>query len=337
MRAIIPVAGKGDRLNPITDIKPKVLVEVAGKPVLGYIIDSFKNSPITEIVLVVGYLKDQVIDWVRKEYESRFNIQFVHQDNQLGLGHAIYVARDFLDDSEIVIALGDEIFLTPYPDMLKPYRAQSDIAGALGIKTVGNPSHYGMVQIGFDNTITHMVEKPNRFPTDTAVAGVYYLKHGYDLLSSLEMMTTNCKNHGEYQLTDALQLMIKNGAKMIAFDVGEWYDCGRFEVLLRSNRQILEKNHFISPSSQIINSEIIPPCHIGSNSMIVDSKIGPYASIGHDAKIDSSYISNSILESKSVVKSASLEGGFVSGNRAFMNHRDEAGCDCEDIEQSFSS
>ncbi|MFW9789084.1 MAG: sugar phosphate nucleotidyltransferase [Candidatus Thorarchaeota archaeon] len=320
MRALIPVAGSGLRLSPITESKPKVLVEVAGKPVLAHILDNLLTSSIRELVLIVGYLKEQVIEWTNIEYGSHFDIHFIHQEEQLGLGHAIYTAREFLDHSEIMIVLGDEIFTRSYSEMVQSYRTMPEITGAIGIKTVDDPTHYGMVQIGPRNYITHMVEKPQLFPEKTAIAGVYYFKHGEDLLSSLEFIMDENEPLHEYQLTDALQLMINSGSIMPAFEVGDWYDCGRPETLIESNRRLLEKEHPISPLCTIINSEIIEPCYFGPGSVISNSRIGPYVSIGKNVKIEDSTMTDTILESNTVVKSVTLEGGIVSGSGVLINH-----------------
>lgn len=324
MRAIIPVAGNGLRLSPITDSKPKALVEVAGKPVLAHILDNLKKGPINELVLVVGHLKEHVIEWAKSEYDTYFDLHFVTQEEQLGLGHAIFAAREFLDDSEVLIALGDEIFASPYSDMICDYRTMPDLTGSIGIKSVGNPLHYGMVKIGPNNCITQMVEKPKVFPEKTAIAGVYYFKHGQDLLSSLEVIMHHKKHLQEYQLTDALQLMIKNGSLMSAFDVGCWYDCGRPDSLLESNRQLLDRCHYISPSCTVTNSEIIAPCHFGSDSVIVNSRVGPYVSIGRNTKIENSSMIDTILESNTTVNSITLEGGIVSGDGALVNHQTDS-------------
>ena len=228
------------------------------------------------------------------------------------------------DDSEVMIALGDEIFTNPYFQMILPFRSLVDITGAIGIKTVKDSTHYGMVKIGPNNCITYMVEKPEKFSEKTAIAGVYYLKHGRDLIASLEMIMNNQGSDLELQLTDALQIMIKTDSKLLAFDVGDWYDCGRPETLIESNRRLLEKNHYVSPSCRIVNSEIIEPCYLGPNSFVSNSRVGPYVSLGRNVKIENSSIIDLIIESNTVANSISLEGGIVSRNDALVNHTSES-------------
>ena len=312
MRAIIPVAGNGTRLSPITKYKAKVLVEVAGRPVLAHILDNLSDSDVDEVVMVVGHKRQQIIEWTHNNYRDRFEFHFVHQKQTLGLGHAIYCARNYLDSEETVILLGDVIFSSPYSGMLKDARASGKSSGALGIKFVDNPRYYGMVKIGENELVESMVEKPREFESRSAIAGIYYLREGESLLDSLEYIMGSRKTRGEYQLTDALQNMVSNGTAFSVFRVGDWYDCGRLETLISSNRQLLEKSHHIDKSSEIRNCEIVGPCIIGPESCVTDSRIGPYVSIGSNASVSNCTLEDIILESASHMENSTQSYGVVS-------------------------
>ncbi|MHA1864827.1 MAG: sugar phosphate nucleotidyltransferase [Candidatus Thorarchaeota archaeon] len=301
LKAILPIAGKGVRLKPITDGIPKVLIEVAGKPALGHILDNLAGSPVKDLVLIVGHMKERIIEWTEEFYGDRFSLHFVTQDKQLGLGHALYCAKDFLE-GEIVISLGDEIFSRRYSSMLQELDSTNGVGASIGIKHVNDPSHYGMVKTDEEGYIVQMVEKPPVFDGDQAIAGIYHIRKGKDLKKALEDIIGRENNGKEYQLTDALQLLLERGTIMTAFEVGEWYDCGRLETILDSNRRLVDKYNSVDASAKIIDSEIIPPCVIGANVTISKSTIGPHVSIGNNSAIENSIIHDAIIEPGTDVK-----------------------------------
>ncbi len=314
MKAIIPVAGSGTRLQPITDTKPKALVEVAGAPVLEHIIDSLARSEIDELVCVVGVMKDKMTDWIQQKYENRFKLSFVTQDEPLGLGHAVYQAEKFLADDEVIITIGDEIFSRDWPELIAEIRQQPDIDGSVGTMIVDNPSHYGMVEMGKDGLVKEMVEKPKEFDGNLALAGAYYMRNASHLRRALSDLISKDNNGLEYQITDALQMMVESGKRISTFSIGEGYDCGRPESLLTSNYKMLTGNHFVHESAEILSSAIIEPCIIGENVSIIDSTIGPFVSIGRNASIIGSTITHSIIERDSEIELKDLKNAICSGD-----------------------
>lgn len=318
MRAIIPVAGNGLRLRPITNTKPKALIEVAGKPVLEHIIMNMCDSDINEIVLIVGHMKQSIINWMNDMYQDRFNLHFIQQKEKLGLGHAIFCANEFLDETEVLITLGDEIFAKPYSSMIEEFRNVNNSTCAVGIKEVDDPNHYGMIRLDENNIVTEMLEKPSSFDGRLALAGVYYFKKGVDLLSSIGEIMNRHYNEVEYQLTDALQLMIERGTRFSTINVGKWYDCGRIDKIMSSNQQLLENNHFIHESSTIVDSKIIEPCFIGKDSRISNSTVGPYVSVGANVSIDNCEFENAIIESNTAIFGIKLKNGIYSKNERLL-------------------
>lgn len=324
LRAIIPVAGNGVRLKPITDKKPKALIEVAGKPVLGHILDNLSKSPVEELVLIVGHKKESIMKWVKQEYGDRFNLHFPIQKERLGLGHAIYCASDFLDNGPVLILLGDEVFTRSYSSMIDASEKNGDTVGAVGIKEVDTPQYYGMITLDNSNMIMEMIEKPKNFAGKKALAGVYYIKKGVHLISALEEIV-NQSNHGrEYQLTDALQLMVNRGDKLSTFDVGEWYDCGRLETLLHSNHRLLSDRHYIDESVDIVSSEITEPCYIGKESKLIESKIGPNVSIGSRVSIINCQVDNVIIESNTEIRKVDISHAIFSGKWVLSKENDRS-------------
>ncbi len=234
MRAIIPVAGMGTRLRPHTFTVPKVLLNVAGQPILGHILDKIIGEGITSATVVVGHMSDKIREFVESAYPS-LKAEYVQQDDPMGLGHAIYLSREYLKDEPVLIILGDTIFDVD----LKPVLRGTETA--IGVKSVDDPRRFGVAETD-NGYITRLVEKPEKPASNLAVVGLYYIRNGRSLAGCLEqIVASDIRTRGEYQLTDALQMMLTRGEKMRTFDVEGWYDCGKPETLLSTNRALLEK------------------------------------------------------------------------------------------------
>jgi glucose-1-phosphate thymidylyltransferase len=295
MKVIIPAAGIGKRLRPYTHTKPKPMVNVAGKTIIGHILEALKGH-VSEVVLIVGYQKEKLIESVTRNFADDFKFTFVEQKKRMGLGHAIYVAlEDAGSDEEVLINLGDEIFGIDYGDLLKHYHNYPDLAGVLGTKEVDKPQHYGIVEQK-DGVITRLVEKPQNPTTNTAIAGIYLIRKSqllHDILH--EMITSEKKGKGgEFQLTDALQEMIERDEKFTIYNIEEWYDCGRPEMLLDVNRILLERMES-GERPTLENSVIIEPVVIGTDCQVKNSIIGPYVSLDNGTTVNDVRISDSIV------------------------------------------
>ncbi|MDF1534468.1 MAG: nucleotidyltransferase family protein [Methanosarcinaceae archaeon] len=214
MKVIIPAAGTGTRLFPHTHTKPKPMVYIAGKPIIGHILDRMVDLEPEEIILVVGYHKEQIISYVDEHYKDVFNIRYVDQQERLGLGHSIYITRDIVGDSDIMIALGDMIFKSGYLDFYNLHAKNGHCAGSIGVREVDEPQKYGIVELEPDTScIKHLEEKPEHPASNLGIAGVYFVKNTPMLFEVLEwMLENNVNSRGEYQLTDALQEMIRRGS-----------------------------------------------------------------------------------------------------------------------------
>ncbi|MGB8216496.1 MAG: sugar phosphate nucleotidyltransferase [Candidatus Methanoperedens sp.] len=311
IKVVIPAAGAGKRLFPHTFTKPKPMVYIAGKPIIGHILDRMKDVEPAEIIMVVGYKKEQIISYVDKNYSGSFNIRYVDQEEQLGLGHSIYVARDEIGDSEIMIALGDMIFKAGYLEFYKHYLTNGECAASIGVREVDDPKKYGIVELE-GKYIKRLEEKPAHPKSNLGIAGVYFIKETSVLLSVLDdMIKKNMRARGEYQLTDALQEMVNRGHNLKTFPVSSWYDCGHPESLLETNRVLLDEKEDIDHVHQIKDSVIIQPVAIGDNVTIINSVVGPHASIASDSYIESSIISDSVIGSRSHISKVNLQRSIV--------------------------
>ncbi|MDF1612992.1 sugar phosphate nucleotidyltransferase [Stygiobacter electus] len=304
MRAIIPAAGFGTRLKPHTFSLPKVLLNVGGKPILGHIIEKLLSENIVYATFVVGYLGEKIVEYVKKEY-PQLNANFVTQEIALGLGHAIHVAIPTINNEELFIILGDTIFDVDLKNVFNQNYS------SLGVKYVENPSRFG-VAVCENNFISKLIEKPQTPVSKLALVGLYYIKNTNLLIDSLnELFQKEIKTKGEYQLTDALQLMIEKGEKFTSFNVDGWYDCGKSETLLSTNKFLLESK---GTNRRINGNVIIDPVFISESAIVKNSVIGPYTTISENCIVEESIIRNSILSPNAKVEKSMLDNSIIGMN-----------------------
>jgi glucose-1-phosphate thymidylyltransferase len=304
MKAIIPVAGVGTRLRPHTYTLPKVLLNVAGKPILGHILDALQQHNIDEATIIVGYMGDLVEDYVRRNYSM--NVTFIYQEERLGLGHSIWIAREQITDNEpLLIILGDTIF-----DVDLSLATNSRFS-TLGVKSVDDPRRFGVVELekGF---ISRLIEKPENPTTNLALVGLYFINNPKLLVESLQsLIDNNIRTRDEYQLTDALQMMIDKGEKFTTFPVEGWYDCGKPETLLSTNRYLLDgKSTYKTPEGAVI----IPPAFVAENAIVERSVIGPYTTVASGATVIDSVVRDSIISDGATVTASTLEQSIIGNN-----------------------
>ncbi len=314
MKCIIPAAGKGTRLQPHTLNKPKALLRLGNRPIIAHIVDRVLEANISDIIIIVGYEKEKLKDYLLKQYSEKCNFTFIEQKERRGLGHAVYLATEHLDGEPALITLGDSLYENSYLSMLQEYQKRSDWDGVLTVRDVVNPQSYGIV-IPKPNSsvIKEMVEKPQTPLSNKAITGVYMIRNSKILQKILqEIVETNSIGAGgEIQLTDALQRMIKRGFTLGIIDSGVWFDCGNKDSLLKGNQFVLSSLQDSVIRSEINNSVIIPPVAIEKGCFISDSIIGPNVSIAQDTTITRGIISSSIIGSSSVIANVNIENSII--------------------------
>jgi glucose-1-phosphate thymidylyltransferase len=308
MKVIIPAAGIGSRLRPHTYSAPKALLHVAGKPILGHILDRVIDLPDLEsVLLVTGFLGDQIQDYVDEHY--RVNVRYVHQQELKGLGYAVHLATEFVDDDPILVVLGDTILETDFTHFLEPGKE------VLGVQEVDDPRRFGIVEVE-DGRITRLEEKPAEPSSNLAVVGIYGFTNTKLLKECLdEVVRREVTTRGEIQITSALQMMVDHGSVMVPHVVRGWYDCGKLETLLETNRHLLKssKRHY-----EIADSVVIPPSYVSPSAKISRSVIGPYVSVGDHAHVIQSVIQNSIIGVAAEVKQCVMKSSMI-GNAATVS------------------
>lgn len=308
MKAILPVAGAGSRLRPLTNTQPKTLVHVAGKPILGHILDRLVPVGVTEVVLVVGQWGERVVEYVQEAYPG-LRVTAVEQVEPKGLGHAIYTGREaFSPDEPMLIVLGDTIFQANLSAALQSGKS------TIGVRRVPNPSAFGVVEL-VGERVRRLVEKPADPPTDLAIVGIYYVRRSGLLFDSLdEIIAEDVRVKGEYQLTDGLQRMIERGEELLTFPVENWWDCGNPDILLETNRELLEEVGDVAPD--VAGNIIIPPVAIDPNARIERSVIGPYVSVAAGAVVRDCIIRDSIINEAGRVSNMLLEHSLIGEETA---------------------
>lgn len=301
MRVVIPLAGFGTRLRPHTYTKPKPLVNVAGKPVLGHILDKLGCLDVEEVVFIVGYLGDQIEHYVKANYS--FPARFIEQKELLGQAHALYLARDVLT-GPLVIIFVDTIF-----DADLSVLGDEPADGVIYVKEVEDPRRFGVVVVR-DEQITQLIEKPDSMENNLAVIGLYYVKDAQLLMRGIaELIDRDIKTKGEYFLADALQVMIDRGAVFRAETVSVWEDCGKPETVLQTNRYLLRQSG--GHVNKLDNSVIIPPVYIADNAQVSESVIGPYVTIAEDSVVRRSIVQDSIINKGALIEDAMLAESLI--------------------------
>lgn len=294
MKAIIPVAGAGTRLRPLTYTQPKPLIPVAGKAIISFIIDDLIKEGVQDFVFVIGYLGEKVMAYLEKHYPN-INMSFVYQNERKGLGHAIWLSKEFIkDEDQIIIYLGDTILDI---DLKKVMLTEHS---TLVVKKVQDPREFGVVEVNEEGFAVKVVEKPSIPKSNLAIVGLYKIKEVKELIKALDkMVEENQRTYNEFQLTDALMRMIEEGVVFETSSVNNWFDCGKRDVLLDTNIMLLQRENYTPiVASKTVDTIILPPVSIGENCKISNSIIGPYVTIGDDAIIDSSIIKDSIIGSQ---------------------------------------
>lgn len=311
------MAGRGSRLRPHTLTIPKPLIPIAGKPIVHRLaedITSLSEEKISEIAFVTGdfgqEVEDKLIE-IAEELGAKGTIY--HQDKPLGTAHAIFQAADSID-GPVIVAFADTLFKADFE-----LNTASD--GVVWVKSVDDPSAFGVVELDNEGVINRFHEKPKDFISDLAIIGIYYFKDGAKLKAELEDLLSSESNmkSGEYQLTDVLESLKSQGYKFTTGKVDEWMDCGNKTVTVETNTKILgfekEKLKDIPTSSKVTNSLIIDPCFIGENVVIENSKIGPNVSIGNGTEIRNSNIDHSLIQEDTTIDHGNLTNSMI-GNKA---------------------
>ena len=319
MKIIVPMAGIGSRLRPHTLTIPKPLTIIAGKPIVQRLVEDISkvlNQKIEEIAFIIGptFPKDteEKLLAIAANLNAKGVVNIQHE--ALGTAHAIHCAKDSLS-GPCVVAFADTLFKADFT-------LNADADGAIWVKKVANPSAYGVIKLK-NGIITDFVEKPEEFISDLAIIGIYYFKNAEELKNEIQYLLDNdIKEKGEFQLTNALENLKQKGHDFVPGQVDEWMDCGNKEITVETNGRVLQFAHqegqdLVSPTVILENSQIIQPCYIGENVKLINSKVGPNVSIGTNCVVEDSSISDSLIQTNTLIKNANLKDAMIGSHAEY--------------------
>jgi glucose-1-phosphate thymidylyltransferase len=309
MKVIIPLAGKGTRLRPHTHITPKPMLKVAGKPVMAYILEDLERlGTVEQVIYITGHLKEKVEEYTRQAFH--IPAVFIEQKVQDGTAGAVDLARPYVDQSVLIIFV-DTIF-----DADLSVIDRTDADGIIWVKEVEDYQRFGVVVTDDAGNMTKIVEKPKAPISKRANIGLYYVRNWKLLYEGIAHVLQQPKNMGEYFLTDAFQYMIDRGAKIRVIDVDGWYDAGKIDTLLETNRVMLEKGRARIPDG-IDRSQVVEPVYIEDGVKIANSSVGPNVSLGAGTIVEHATLRDTIAGNECRIVRSTLMNSLI-GDEVFV-------------------
>jgi len=307
VKVVIPLAGKGTRLRPQTHTVPKPLLRVAGKAVLDYVVDDvLRRLDVEELVFITGHLKEQVEAHVRARYSVPS--VFVEQADQNGTAGAVKLAEPFIDGPLLVIFV-DTIFDAD----LSVIAADPDVDGFIWAKEVEDFQRFGVIVTGEDGLMRRIVEKPEEPISRLANIGLYLIRDHRTLFEGIDRTLAADPYLGEYFLTDALQYMVDQGCRIKVHEVVGWYDCGKPETLLDTNRHLLETGRALRPTDPG-DTAIVDPVRIPEGVELSGSRIGPNVAVEPGSRIVRTTLSNCIVGENVVLEDCELSDSLIGSH-----------------------
>ncbi|MDX1620977.1 MAG: glucose-1-phosphate thymidylyltransferase, partial [Nitriliruptorales bacterium] len=269
MRALVLAGGEGTRLRPITYTSAKQLVPVANKPILYYGLEQIRDAGITEVGIIVGDTEDEIRAAIGDGSRLGIEATYIPQPEPLGLAHALLCGEEFLGDEDFVMFLGDNLIEGGIHDLVQDFERVHPDAQLL-LKTVSDPSRFGVAVLDAEGRIERLVEKPADPPSDLALIGVYLFTPAiFDAARSIEP-----SDRGELEITDAIQHLIDDGHTVRASQVhGWWLDTGKKDELLEANRIVLGTLERRVAGKVDENSEVVGEVVIEEGAELIDSTV----------------------------------------------------------------
>ena len=304
MQAIIPLAGMGTRVRPHTHTRPKPLLRVANRPVLSYVVEQLRAEGVDEFICITGHLADRIQAWMADEFPG-LPVTYVEQATQRGTADAIGLAEPYVT-GPVLIVFVDTLFDADFSVL----HSHADASGILWAKEVEDYQRYGVILTDEAGYMKRIIEKPSEPVSKLANIGVYYVKDHELMFEGIRHVMDRDPHLGEYFLTDAFQYMIDRGARLHTAEVGGWFDCGKPETLLETNRVMLERGHGGDPdlpASVTVEGAI----GVADDAIVETSTVGPNVSIASGSRVRGSRLRHTIVGADSVIEDCDLLDSLV--------------------------
>ena len=310
MKAVIPLAGKGTRLRPHTHLIPKPLMRVAGKPILDCILDDLLAAGVSEVVFIVGHLREAVRAHLAERY-PQITAHYAVQEVQDGTAGAVALARPWVD-GDLLILFADTLFEV---DLGIARTLEAGKAGVIWAKEVEDYQRFGVIVTDGDGNMVRIVEKPSEPISKLANIGLYYIRDHELLFEGIEhTMASGPGPAGEYYLTDAFQYMVDAGAAIVTAPVAAWHDAGKVDAMLAANRHLLGRGRAgVARGASVRDSEVARLARIETGAVVTGSRIGDNVTVEVGARITDSDLRDTIVGRGAVVEGSRLRGSMVGG------------------------
>ena len=336
MKAVILAAGEGIRLRPLTLYKPKVMIRVANRPILEYVVRALAHNRVKDILMIVGYRRERIMTYFEDGQKFGVNIEYEVQEKQLGTAHALSLAEGKVDDGFLVLP-GDNI---ADPAIVRDLLA-SQAPYTIAVTESNLPSKYGVVLLR-GKQVTRIVEKPESPMGNLISTGIFQLS------SKIFGTIKQCAQQGSHDMTAVFQALLDAGEKISALKTpARWSDVVYPWDLLDLNARVLseggeatagtlESGVHIRGNVQIGEGSVIRSgtyiegpvrigrgCDIGPNVCIL-----PSVSIGDNVHVQSSTeIRNSLIMSDVTIGPGGLVSHSVIGDGSRLGAHFVAGAD----------
>lgn len=307
MKVVIPLAGLGKRMRPHTHSKAKPMVRMAGRPILGHLLEWVDGDHVDEIILIISPHQTDVEAYARSA--TKRPIRIVVQDQPRGQADAIARTAPFVDEPVLIV------FSDTLADVTFDHLASTDADGLIYVKEIPDPSRMGIIVVE-DGRITDMIEKPANPISKLATIGMYYFKPSAGLYDAIDrVLAAPPRLGGEYYLADAIKLMIDDGRLLRPHLATQWEDTGTPEYTLHAHRWLLDRSGNTATPREGVT--IVPPVFIADDAVVSQSVIGPYVTVESGCRVERSVLSDTILAPGVSVSNQVLERTLL-GERAAL-------------------
>lgn len=312
MKAVIPLAGKGTRLRPLTHSVPKPLLRVAGKPVLDYVLDALLHAGMEEAVFVVGHLGERIRSHVAGRFPE-LRARYATQEVQDGTAGAVGLAEPWID-GELFVVFADAVYEA---DLRSLPGSEPEAAAVVLAHEVEDYQRYGVIVTDAAGDMTRIVEKPSEPVSKLANIGLYYVRdHALFFEGIRRVLASPPGPSGEHYLTDAFQHMVDAGAKVRTAPVEGWHDTGKVEALLAANRRLLARGRSgVASGASVTDSVVSPSARVEAGAAVVRSRVGENVVVEARARVTDSDLEDAIVGAGASVADSRLRGSIV-GDRA---------------------